>query len=434
MHLVSTIDEVLALALQPVSSDVRPQTPGGKRRSRRSAKRRASHRRAAVNRSEQDFEPPLSRQTCVASFGRLVRTPCLDRFLRPSFAPVIESRLLAAVSTSISGRTSSPPQIPAGSDGLTPRNGRDSQPPMSSSRSPRRWDELALVHTADYLAKMRDGTLVARGPRPARAAVVRGDGRRFPRRWWAEPSRPRGSRAGCCDGSKAVPEQAREHGFRPCRVVLSPRRRPASRVPEPRRRLLSLQRCRGRGSRAPGARHRARRHRRPRRPPRQRHGVHLRVRTPRVFTFSMHQQHNYPMWKPRGSLDIGLPDGADDAAYLRELERALPTVMASAPQCVFYLAGADPYEDDQLGGLRLTREGLRQRDRLVIETRCAPPASRSSSRSRAAMRAASRTRSRSTWRRSRKPRPLAYEATKARKHETILKLAVRCPHPFSELS
>ena len=89
---------------------------------------------------------------------------------------------------------------------------------------------------------------------------------------------------------------------------------------------------------------------------------------PRVFTFSMHQQHNYPMWKPRGSLDIGLTDGVHDAAYLVALEGALPTVMDSAPQCVFYLAGADPYEDDQLGGLNLTREGLRHRDRLVITT------------------------------------------------------------------
>ena len=88
----------------------------------------------------------------------------------------------------------------------------------------------------------------------------------------------------------------------------------------------------------------------------------------RVFTFSMHQQHNYPMWKPRGSLDIGLPDGTHDETYLKELDRALPNVMASDPQCVFYLAGADPYEDDQLGGLRLTREGLRSRDRLVMDT------------------------------------------------------------------
>ena len=89
---------------------------------------------------------------------------------------------------------------------------------------------------------------------------------------------------------------------------------------------------------------------------------------PRVFTFSMHQQHNYPMWKPRGSLDIGLPDGAGDARFLRDLAAALPRVMASDPQCVFYLAGADPYEDDQLGGLRLTKDGLRARDRMVIDT------------------------------------------------------------------
>jgi len=87
----------------------------------------------------------------------------------------------------------------------------------------------------------------------------------------------------------------------------------------------------------------------------------------RVFTFSMHQQHNYPMWKPRGSLDIGLPDGAHDATYLRELARGLEAVRAHTPEAVFYLAGADPYEDDQLGGLRLTKDGLRRRDRMVID-------------------------------------------------------------------
>ena len=88
---------------------------------------------------------------------------------------------------------------------------------------------------------------------------------------------------------------------------------------------------------------------------------------PRVFTFSMHQQHNYPMWKPRGSLDIGLADGTHDAAYLAALEGALPAVMTHGAECVFYLAGADPYEDDQLGGLRLSKDGLRARDRLVID-------------------------------------------------------------------
>lgn len=87
---------------------------------------------------------------------------------------------------------------------------------------------------------------------------------------------------------------------------------------------------------------------------------------PRVFTFSMHQQYNYPAFKPRGSLDIGLPDGVRDELFLDRLRAALPAVMASDPQCVFYLAGADPYEDDQLGGLALTQEGLRARDRMVI--------------------------------------------------------------------
>ena len=87
----------------------------------------------------------------------------------------------------------------------------------------------------------------------------------------------------------------------------------------------------------------------------------------RVFTFSMHQQHNYPLWKPRGSLDIGLPDGTGDPAYLEQLEQALPVVLGSKPEYVIYLAGADPYEHDQLGGLHLTKAGLRRRDALVIE-------------------------------------------------------------------
>jgi acetoin utilization deacetylase AcuC-like enzyme len=81
----------------------------------------------------------------------------------------------------------------------------------------------------------------------------------------------------------------------------------------------------------------------------------------------MHQEHNYPVHKPRGSLDVGLPDGTRDDEYLDRLSAALPQVMASAPQIVFYLAGADPFEDDQLGGLALSKSGLRQRDRLVLD-------------------------------------------------------------------
>ena len=91
-------------------------------------------------------------------------------------------------------------------------------------------------------------------------------------------------------------------------------------------------------------------------------------RDPSVFTFSMHEQHNYPVFKPRGSLDIGLPAGTDDTTYLARLETALPQVVAHEPDLVFYLAGADPFEDDQLGNLKLTKNGLRERDRLVLRT------------------------------------------------------------------
>ena len=87
-----------------------------------------------------------------------------------------------------------------------------------------------------------------------------------------------------------------------------------------------------------------------------------------VFTFSIHQEHNYPHVKPRGSLDVGLPDGTGDREYLHALERALPVVLASRPDLIVYVAGADPYVEDQLGGLCLTYEGLRGRDFLVLSS------------------------------------------------------------------
>jgi acetoin utilization deacetylase AcuC-like enzyme len=87
---------------------------------------------------------------------------------------------------------------------------------------------------------------------------------------------------------------------------------------------------------------------------------------PSVFTFSIHQQHNYPVFKPRSALDIGLADGTGDDEYLERLRPALERVMASRPQLVFYLAGADPLHGDRLGGLALTHEGLRERDRAVF--------------------------------------------------------------------
>ena len=90
-------------------------------------------------------------------------------------------------------------------------------------------------------------------------------------------------------------------------------------------------------------------------------------RDPEVFTFSIHQQLNYPFFKPRSDLDIGLEDGAGDERYLEALAGALPRVLESRPELIVYLAGADPYEGDRLGGLKLTKAGLAARDRLVID-------------------------------------------------------------------
>jgi acetoin utilization deacetylase AcuC-like enzyme len=86
-----------------------------------------------------------------------------------------------------------------------------------------------------------------------------------------------------------------------------------------------------------------------------------------VFTFSIHQQRNYPEPKPPSDLDINLDDGVADEEYLRELRRGLDESLAKiSPDLIFYVAGADPYREDQLGGLALTMEGLRQRDDLVL--------------------------------------------------------------------
>ena len=88
---------------------------------------------------------------------------------------------------------------------------------------------------------------------------------------------------------------------------------------------------------------------------------------PAVFTCSMHQQNNYPLNKPPSSLDIALADGVGDSEYLAHLQVALAAVSAADPDLLVYLAGADPYEDDQLGGLALTQSGLRERDRQVFQ-------------------------------------------------------------------
>jgi acetoin utilization deacetylase AcuC-like enzyme len=236
--------------------------------------------------------------------------------------------------------------------------------------APASWDELSRVHTAAYLSKMRDGTMssedVAQLELPWSPELVEGfrvmvggtmEGARLATRHDDRPSgrqhAPSGDVAAdpvssasnmvCHIGGglhHAFPNHG--EGFCPFNDVAVAVRDLQARGLE-RAAIIDLDVHHGNGT------------------------AFIFESDPRVFTFSIHQQHNYPLWKPKSSFDVGLPDGAGDARYLRELEGALPVVMAADPQCVFYLAGADPFEDDQLGGLRLTREGLRQRDRMVIE-------------------------------------------------------------------
>lgn len=90
---------------------------------------------------------------------------------------------------------------------------------------------------------------------------------------------------------------------------------------------------------------------------------------PRVFTFSMHGARNYPTRKERSDLDIGLPDGTDDALYLRLLSETLPALLDHVePELLFFQAGVDVLEEDRLGRLRLSLQGCARRDRLVLAT------------------------------------------------------------------
>jgi len=87
-----------------------------------------------------------------------------------------------------------------------------------------------------------------------------------------------------------------------------------------------------------------------------------------VFTISLHQANNYPAYKPPSSIDVNLPDGVEDQQYLAWLDQALSSALRSfSPDLLCYIAGADPYVEDQLGGLALTIDGLQRRDALVFE-------------------------------------------------------------------
>ena len=207
--------------------------------------------------------------------------------------------------------------------------------------SPASWDDLALVHTPEYVAKLRDNTLtpddIVTLELPWVPALA--DGFRL-----MVGGTMAAAAAALEDGIAAHVGGGLHHafanhgeGFCPVNDVAI-----AVRRVERRAAIVDLDVHHGNGT------------------------AMIFERDERVFTFSMHQQHNYPFFKPRGDLDIGLEDGAGDARYLSLLADALPRVMAHAPEIVFYLAGADPFEKDRLGGLKLTKEGLLERDRLVI--------------------------------------------------------------------
>lgn len=99
--------------------------------------------------------------------------------------------------------------------------------------------------------------------------------------------------------------------------------------------------------------------------------AHIFRNTPEVLTFSMHARDNYPAQKPPGDLDVALPPGTGDVEYLTLLDEHLLRVIEGLggppPDVVIYLAGVDPFESDQLGGLALSEDGLRTRDRRVFE-------------------------------------------------------------------
>ena len=86
-----------------------------------------------------------------------------------------------------------------------------------------------------------------------------------------------------------------------------------------------------------------------------------------VFTLSIHQLNNYPQFKPPSDIDVNLEDGVGDEEYLQLLDQAVEKALGRFdPQLLMYVAGADPYKEDQLGGLALTIDGLMERDKLVF--------------------------------------------------------------------
>lgn len=211
-----------------------------------------------------------------------------------------------------------------------------------------RWDELAFVHTAEYLSAVASGTLSPEAQRrigfPWSPAMVERARR-------SVGASIEASHAAIMDGAAANLAGGTHHAFADggagycvfndvavaARVLLEEGR--ASRVA-----VLDTDVHQG-------------------------DGTALIFRdAPEVFTCSLHGANNFPFAKQRSDLDIVFEDGTRDDEYLRRLGEALEAVVAHRPDVLFYVAGADPYEHDRLGRLKLTITGLAERDRLVFGT------------------------------------------------------------------
>jgi acetoin utilization deacetylase AcuC-like enzyme len=207
-------------------------------------------------------------------------------------------------------------------------------------------EDVLLVHTEDYVTRLRAGALTPRELRrlglPWSKALVR-------RSFLATSGTMAAARAALAEGVGANLAGGTHHAF-PDRgegfcvlndVAVAVRALRRDRVAR-RAAVVDLDVHQGNGT------------------------AHIFADDPDVFTFSMHGAKNYPLFKLRSSLDVELADRTGDAEYLEALARHLPRVFAHAPDVVFYLGGADPFEGDKLGRLSLSIEGLRARDELVL--------------------------------------------------------------------
>jgi acetoin utilization deacetylase AcuC-like enzyme len=211
------------------------------------------------------------------------------------------------------------------------------------------WELLALAHGERYLADLRDGTLTPDAIRrlglPWSPALVRRSRR-------ATMGTVLAARAALADGIAAnlaggTHHACRDHGEGYCVIndVAVAWRALAGDGLLRRALVVDLDVHHGNGN------------------------AELLAADPGAFTFSMHGERNYPSRKPPSTLDVGLPDGTGDDAYLDALRGHLPRCFDGArPELVFYLAGVDVVAGDRFGRLALTRAGLAERDRTVLES------------------------------------------------------------------